>query len=81
MMLAVAARRGLILRQFDVSTAFLNGECEEVYIRPPVGTAYLAGVKDRVIRLKRPLYGLRQAPQAPRSARMEQTLQDGAQQA
>jgi hypothetical protein len=43
MMLAVAAREGLILRQFDERSAFLNGEFEEeVYIRPPVGTAYLA---------------------------------------
>jgi hypothetical protein len=65
MMLAVAAREGLILRQFDVSTAFLNGKCEEeVFMRPPVGTAYLAGGKGRVLRLKHSLYGLRQAPRA-----------------
>jgi hypothetical protein len=41
------------------------GECEEeVYIRPPVGTAHLAGGKGRVLRLKRSLYRLRQAPRA-----------------
>lgn len=37
-MLAVAAREDLELRQFDIKTAFLNGELqEEVYIRQPSG--------------------------------------------
>jgi hypothetical protein len=38
MMLAVAAHAGLVLRQFDIKTAFLHGYLkEEVYVRPPRG--------------------------------------------
>jgi hypothetical protein len=36
MMLAVAAHAGLVLRQFDIKTAFLHGyHKKEVYVRPP----------------------------------------------
>jgi hypothetical protein len=42
MLLAVAAREWLALRQFDIRTTFLNGELkEEVFIRaPPVGAEH-----------------------------------------
>lgn len=64
MMTAVCARHALELRQFDICTAFLNGDlAEEVYIRPPKGGAHLAGA-GQVLRLRRALYGLRQAPRA-----------------
>jgi hypothetical protein len=53
------------LWQFDIRTAFLNGELEEeVYMRPPMGAEGLAGGGSRVLHLKRALYGLRQASRA-----------------
>jgi len=62
--LAIAAREGLELRQFDVSTAFLNGELdEEVYIRAPKGAEGLTQ-PGKVLRLRRALYGLKQAGRA-----------------
>ena len=65
MIAAVAARHGLRLRQFDMKTAFLNWVLEEeVYVRPPTGFEYLAGGPGRVLRLRRAMYGLRQAPRA-----------------
>ena len=69
MIAAVAARHGLRLRQFDIKTAFLNGVLEEeVYVRPPAGFEYLAGGPGRVLRLRRAMYSLRQAPRAWTSA-------------
>jgi hypothetical protein len=65
MMLAVSVHEGLELRQFDIRTEFLNGKLqEEVYLKPPVGAEHLAGGSDRVLRLRRALYGLRQATRA-----------------
>jgi hypothetical protein len=65
MLLAVAAQEGLALRQFDICTAFHNGELkEEVFIRAPAGAEHLAGGSGRVLRLRRVLHGLRQAPRA-----------------
>ena len=65
MLAEVAARHGLRLRQFDIKTTSLNGVLEEeVYVRPPAGFEYLAGGPGRVLRLRRAMYGLRQAPWA-----------------
>jgi hypothetical protein len=65
MILAVSAHENLVLRQFDVRTAFLNGELEEeVYVRPPPGAERLAVGNKRVLRLRRALYGLKQASRA-----------------
>lgn len=64
MVLAVAAAADLELRQFDIKTAFLNGPLEEVvHVRPPAGLEHLAG-PGKVLRLRRALYGLRQASRA-----------------
>ena len=59
--LSVAAIRGYELHQMDVHNAFLHGDLtEEVYMKPPPG---LPGVTDaQVCRLRKSLYGLRQAP-------------------
>jgi hypothetical protein len=65
MILAVSAHENLVLRQFDVWTAFLNGELEEeVYVRPPPGAEHLSVGNKRVLRLRRALYGLKQASHA-----------------
>lgn len=59
-LLGVAANENLKLQQFDVTTAFLNGEVsEEIYIKQPEGCS---DGTDQVCRLKRSLYGLKQAP-------------------
>lgn len=57
--LALAARYDLELDQMDVSAAYLNGELdEELYLMPPDGVAIEPG---HCWRLKRSLYGLKQA--------------------
>jgi hypothetical protein len=65
MIRAVSAHENLVLRQFDVRTAFLNGELEEkVDVHPLSGAEYLAVGNKRVWRLRRALYGLKQASRA-----------------
>ncbi|KAJ9519049.1 hypothetical protein QJQ45_003521 [Haematococcus lacustris] len=61
-LLAVAAAADMELEHLDVMTAFLNGWLhEEIYMQQPAG--YEDGTA-RVCRLRRALYGLRQAPRA-----------------
>lgn len=62
--LAVAAQLNLPVFQFDVKTAFLNGEIqEEVYVSQPEGFV-VNGEESKVCRLKKALYGLKQASRA-----------------
>jgi len=59
--LAIAALEDLELESIDISSAFLNGELEEeVYMEQPEG--FHQGSDDDVLRLRKGLYGLRQAP-------------------
>ncbi|MCH83140.1 copia-type polyprotein, partial [Trifolium medium] len=61
--LAIAASKVWNVFQLDVKSAFLHGDLvEEVYIDQPSG--YIKGGADKVYRLKKALYGLRQAPRA-----------------
>lgn len=62
LVLAIAAKERLFIRQWDVSTAFLNGKLdEEIYMIQPQG--YVAkGKEDYVLKLEKSLYGLKQAP-------------------
>lgn len=57
-LLVIASARNLIVQQYDVKSAFLNGTLnEEIYIRPPPN--YLDN--NNVLRLHKSLYGLKQA--------------------
>lgn len=64
LMLAVANKYDLDIRQMDVKTAFLNGELEkEVYMELPEGYECNENVKrKKVCKLKRALYGLKVSP-------------------
>lgn len=58
LLLSIAGMKEFYVNQYDIKTAFLNGELqEEIYLRQPIG--FREG--DKVYRLKKSLYGLKQA--------------------
>lgn len=62
--LALAAQLHLPVYQFDVKSAFLNGDLEEeVYVSQPQGFM-ITGNENKVYKLRKALYGLKQAPRA-----------------
>lgn len=64
MVVALAARNGWKLYQFDVKSAFLHGELtEDVYVAQPQGFE-VKGEENKVYKLNKALYGLKQAPRA-----------------
>jgi hypothetical protein len=64
LLIALAAQKGWQVHHMDVKSAFLNGELrEEVYVQQPPGFVVKCG-GDKVLKLKKALYGLRQAPRA-----------------
>ncbi|KAK9111245.1 hypothetical protein Scep_018764 [Stephania cephalantha] len=63
LILALAAQLQWMVYQFDVKSAFLNGELhEEVYVAQPEG--FEKGNETKVYKLRKALYGLKQAPRA-----------------
>ena len=59
-LMALAAASNLELHQLDINNAFLHGYIkEELYMHPPPG--YTKASQGQVCKLKRSLYGLRQA--------------------
>lgn len=59
-LLSAAAKQNMVLRQMDVSTAFLYGNLEEeIYMKQPPG--YIQD-PTKVCKLNKSLYGLKQAP-------------------
>lgn len=57
-LLSVASARNMIIKQFDVASAFLNGTLEEeIYMRPAPGSDF----GDKVYKLHKSIYGLKQA--------------------
>jgi hypothetical protein len=61
---AIAAREGIEVRTYDVSTAFLHAPLsEDVYVRQPEGFV-VKGKEDYVYKLRKAMYGLKNAPRA-----------------
>lgn len=59
MLFAIAAQNKMVMKVFDVKTAFLNGSLDqEIYMRVPQGYTET----NKICRLKKALYGLKQAP-------------------
>ena len=72
-LIAIAAQLKWNLHHLDVKSAFLNGEIkEEVYVHQPEGFIK-KGKEDCVQKLRKALYGLRQAPRAWNS-KLDNTL-------
>lgn len=64
MLLALAAQQGWVIHQMDVKSAFLNGYLEEeIFVEQPEGFVF-SRQDEKVYRLKKALYDLKQAPRS-----------------
>jgi hypothetical protein len=62
LLLTLATQEGWCVHHMDVKSAFLNGDLkEEVYVHQPPGFV-IPDEEGKVLRLRKALYGLRQAP-------------------
>ncbi|GKC89432.1 zinc finger, CCHC-type containing protein, partial [Tanacetum coccineum] len=77
LLIAMALIHNLIIHQMDVKTAFLNGELEEeVYMNQPLGFI-LPGNENKVCKLVKSLYRLKQAPKQRHEKYDEVVLSNG----
>jgi hypothetical protein len=73
LLLALAAQEGWCVHHMDVKSAFLNGDLKVVvYVHQPPGFV-IPGKENKVLRLCKALYVLRQAPRAW-NAKLDSTL-------
>jgi hypothetical protein len=73
LLLALSAQEDWHVHHMDIKSAFLNGDLkEEVYVHQPPGFA-IPGKEGKVLRLRKALYGLRQALRAW-NAKLDSTL-------
>lgn len=73
LLIALAAHEGWEVHHMDVKSAFLNGDLqEEVYVEQPAGFV-VGGKEHKVLKLRKALYGLHQAPRAW-NAKLHDTL-------
>jgi hypothetical protein len=73
LLLALAAQEGWHVHHMDVKSAFLNGDLkEEVYVHQPPEFV-IPSKEGKVLRLRKALYGLRQALRAW-NAKLDSTL-------
>jgi hypothetical protein len=64
LLIALTAHEGWEVHHMDVKSTFLNGDLqEEVYVERSTGVI-VTGKEHRVLKLKKVLYGLHQAPRA-----------------
>jgi len=64
MIIALAAKKGWLIYQLDVKSAFLHGELsEDLFVEQPKGYEQ-KGNEHKVYKLHKALYGLKQAPRA-----------------
>jgi hypothetical protein len=73
LLFALAAQEGWRVHHIDVKSVFLNGDLkEEVYVHQLLGFV-IPGKEGKVLRLRKALYGLRQAPRVW-NAKLDSTL-------
>jgi hypothetical protein len=73
LLLTLVAQEGWQVHHMDVKSTFLNGDLkEEVYVHQSAGFI-VVGQEGKVLRLRKVLYGLRQAPRAWNS-KLDDTL-------
>ncbi|GJY64333.1 putative pol polyprotein [Tanacetum coccineum] len=75
LLIALTTRKGWKIHHLDVKTGFLHGELkEEVYVVQPEGFEK-PGEEEKVYKLAKSLYGLRQAPRAW-NTKLDNTLKE-----
>jgi hypothetical protein len=73
LLFALATQEGWRIRHIDIKSVFLNGDLkEEVYVHQPLGFV-IPGKEGKVLRLRKTLYDLKQAPRAW-NAKLDSTL-------
>jgi hypothetical protein len=75
LLFALAAQEGWCVHHMDVKSAFLNSDLKEVYVHQPPGFT-IPGNEGKMLRLRKALYGFRQAPKAW-NAKLDSTRQGG----